>query len=41
MALFIDSEIWPNTLINLNKQEIPIVLINGRITKRSYKNGLF
>ncbi len=30
MALFIDSEIWPNTLINLNKQEIPIVLINGK-----------
>ena len=40
MALFIDSEIWPNTLINLNKQEIPIVLINGRITKRSYKKWI-
>ncbi len=36
MALFIDSEIWPNTLINLSKQKIPTVLINARITKKSY-----
>ena len=37
IALFIDSEIWPNTIINLDKQKIPAVLINGRITKKSYK----
>jgi 3-deoxy-D-manno-octulosonic-acid transferase len=37
LALFVDSEIWPNTLINLKKQKIPIILINGRITKKSYK----
>ena len=36
LALFIDSEIWPNTLINLKKNGIPIVLINARITKKSY-----
>ncbi len=36
MALFIDSEIWPNMLINLNKKKIPTVLINARITKKSY-----
>ena len=37
LALFVDSEIWPNTLVNLNKRKIPAVIINGRITKKSYK----
>ena len=40
MALFIDSEIWPNTLINLDKKKIPIVLINARITKKSYERWI-
>jgi len=36
IALFVDSEIWPNTLINLNKKKIPTILINARITRKSY-----
>ena len=36
-AIFIDSEIWPNTIINLNKKEVPIILLNARITKKSFK----
>tara|TARA_Y100000591_G_scaffold328934_1_gene356473 strand:- start:388 stop:1623 length:1236 start_codon:yes stop_codon:yes gene_type:complete len=36
-AYFIDSEIWPNTILNLKKRKIPIILINGRITNKSYK----
>ena len=40
IALFIDSEIWPNTLINLNKKKIPTVLINARITKKSYNKWI-
>ena len=36
-AIFIDSEIWPNTIINLNKKKIPIILLNARITKKSFK----
>ena len=35
-AFFIDSEIWPNTINNLFKKNIPIFLLNGRITKKSY-----
>ncbi len=35
-AFFIDSEIWPNTITNLNKKKIPIILINGRITQDSF-----
>ncbi len=36
-AYFIDSEIWPNTIMNLKKRKIPIILLNGRITDKSYK----
>jgi 3-deoxy-D-manno-octulosonic-acid transferase len=35
-AFFIDSEIWPNTIINLKKRNIPIIILNGRITKKSF-----
>ena len=36
-ALFIDSEFWPNTIIQLKQNKIPIILINGRITKKTFK----
>ena len=35
-AFFVDSEIWPNMIYNLNKNKIPIILMNGRITKNSF-----
>ena len=35
-AFFIDSEIWPITINNLNKKNIPIFLLNGRITNKSF-----
>mgnify|MGYP001448588303 CR=1 FL=1 len=37
LAVFIDSEIWPNMFKNLNKKKIPIILLNARITETSYK----
>ncbi len=40
MALFVDSEIWPNMLINLNEKKIPTVLLNARITEKSYKRWI-
>ena len=36
VALFVDSEIWPNMLTNLEKNKIPAVLINARITKKTF-----
>jgi len=35
-VFFIDSEIWPNMMFNLKKKKIPIHLLNGRITKKSF-----
>ena len=39
--ILIESEIWPN-LINISyKKGIPLVLLQGRITERSYKRWLY
>lgn len=39
-VFFIDSEIWPNTLHNLYEMNIPIILLNGRITKKTFNRWL-
>ncbi len=40
-AFFIDSEIWPNMILQLKEQKIPIILINGRITKKTFRRWRF
>ena len=35
-AFFVDSEIWPNMFRNLKNKNIPIILLNGRITEKSF-----
>ena len=37
LVVFIDSEIWPNIMVNLKRKSIPVLLLNGRITKKSFK----
>jgi len=37
LAIFIDSEIWPNLIFEIKKRKIPLLLVNGRITKKSFK----
>ncbi|MDA9616310.1 3-deoxy-D-manno-octulosonic acid transferase [Candidatus Pelagibacter sp.] len=45
LAIFIDSEIWPNMLINLKSASISHILLNARVTNKSFKRwktlGLF
>jgi len=41
LVFFIDSEIWPNMLTNLDYRKIPINLLNGRITKKSFSRWKF
>jgi len=36
LAIFIDSEIWPNMFRNLHIKDTPIIIMNARITKRSF-----
>jgi 3-deoxy-D-manno-octulosonic-acid transferase len=37
LALFAESEIWPNTIIELERAGIPLVLVNGRISPGSFR----
>ena len=37
IALFAESEIWPNAILALDKRKIPLILINGRLSERSYR----
>lgn len=36
LALFIESDLWPNLLLASSDRRIPMVLINGRMSERSY-----
>ena len=36
LAIFIDSEIWPNMILNIKKKPISLLLLNARITKKSF-----
>ena len=36
IAIFVDSEIWPNMIENLYFKKIPIILLNARITRKSF-----
>ena len=37
IAILIDSEIWPNMITNIKKKSIYLVLMNARITNKSFK----
>ncbi len=41
LAIFVDSEIWPNMYNNLHKKNIPLILLNARITKKSFNRWKF
>ena len=36
VAIFIESEIWPNFIKEINRKEIPLILINARMTKKTF-----
>jgi 3-deoxy-D-manno-octulosonic-acid transferase len=40
MALFIESEIWPNLIMDADRRRIPLVLLNARMSDRSFKRWL-
>jgi len=37
LSIFIDSEIWPNLILQISEKKIPLLLVNARITKKSFK----
>jgi 3-deoxy-D-manno-octulosonic-acid transferase len=37
LALFVESELWPNLMLAASARHIPMVLVNGRMSERSYR----
>ena len=36
LSVFVDSEIWPNLILEIKEKNIPLLLVNARITKKSF-----
>ena len=37
LAVFVESEIWPNLVLETNALNVPLVLVNGRMSFRSFR----
>jgi len=37
LALFVESDLWPNLICSSAKRKIPMIIINGRLSERSFK----
>lgn len=37
LALFAESEIWPNTILELDRRGVPLFLVNGRVSEGSFR----
>jgi len=36
LALFVESDLWPNLILSCAKRRIPMIVINGRLSERSF-----
>jgi len=36
LALFVESDLWPNIMLGASARQIPMILVNGRMSERSY-----
>ena len=41
IAFFLESEIWPSMFLQLYKKKIPLVLLNARLTKKSFNRWMY
>jgi len=40
VAIFLESEIWPSIYRSLKKRNIPLILLNARITKKTFERWM-
>jgi 3-deoxy-D-manno-octulosonic-acid transferase len=36
MALFVESDLWPNVILASSERKIPLFIVNGRVSERSF-----
>jgi 3-deoxy-D-manno-octulosonic-acid transferase len=36
LALFVESDLWPNLILSCAERKIPLILVNGRVSERSF-----
>ncbi len=36
IALFVESDLWPNLILGCAERKIPLILVNGRVSERSF-----
>jgi 3-deoxy-D-manno-octulosonic-acid transferase len=36
MALFVESDLWPNLIVESGRRKIPMIVVNGRLSERSF-----
>jgi 3-deoxy-D-manno-octulosonic-acid transferase len=41
LALFVESDLWPNLIVDCADREIPMILVNGRVSERSFRRWQF
>jgi 3-deoxy-D-manno-octulosonic-acid transferase len=37
IALFVESDLWPNLIMSVSDRGTPLILVNGRLSERSFK----
>ena len=37
LALFVESDLWPNLIMASAERDIPLILVNGRLSERSFR----
>ena len=41
LALFVESDLWPNLIMASSERDIPLILVNGRMSERSFNRWRF
>lgn len=41
LGIWVESELWPNLVFAAHDRDIPMVLVNGRLSTRSYRRWLY
>lgn len=40
LAIFVESELWPNLLMGLRQRRVPVALLSARMTEKSYRGWM-